>query len=176
MKRLIVKTKLRRVSLLVAGAGALLCVVTGMFAEQTASQTQAVAGAALERSLKVLPLAGDGEENDLERHILAPIVVEVLDRNDMPVLGADVVFHFPTSGPGAFFSGQKTTRTVKTNAQGEAAATDWTDNGQIGKFTVQVAARYGNQIGDSTFTMANVPRVEIKNTLLPNRKKSGPAH
>jgi hypothetical protein len=169
MKHLRVVRKLRRVCLFLTGAGALLYIATATFGQQS-SQTQVVARAPVEWSLKVLPLAGDGAENDLERRILAPIVVEVLDRNDMPVLGADVVFRFPATGPGASFSDQKKSRTVKSNAQGEAAATDWTDNGETGKFKVQISARYGDQVGESTISMANAAKLEYKSTLIPTRK------
>src|SRR5690242_1371414 len=46
------------------------------------------------KDLKVIPLAGDGEMNDLERKVMAPLVIEVLDQNDKPVESADVVFRF----------------------------------------------------------------------------------
>src|SRR5580704_9752114 len=43
------------------------------------------------QGLKMVTLAGKGEMNDLERHVMAPLVVEVLDQNDRPVEGAEVV-------------------------------------------------------------------------------------
>ncbi len=52
-------------------------------------------------------LAGNGEMNDLERRVMAPLVVQVLDQNDRPMEGAEVVFRFPISGPGATFTGWK---------------------------------------------------------------------
>src|SRR5262249_11204984 len=51
------------------------------------------------QSLRVVPLAGNQESNDLERRVMAPLVVQVLDQNSRPVEGADVVFTFPTTGP-----------------------------------------------------------------------------
>src|SRR2546421_662207 len=51
------------------------------------------------QNLKLIALAGKDEMNDLERHVMAPLVVEVLDQNDRPVEGADVVFRFPLKGP-----------------------------------------------------------------------------
>src|SRR5712692_9173328 len=57
------------------------------------------------KGLKVLVLAGNGEMNDLERRVMAPLVVQVLDQNDRPVEGADVVFRFPLKGPSAAFAG-----------------------------------------------------------------------
>jgi hypothetical protein len=110
-------------------------------------------------SLKVTALAGDGEMNDLERRVMAPLVVQVIDQNDRPVEGADVVFRFPLTGPGAVFADQKTSKTARTNAQGQAAATGWTANGELGKFQVHVTAAYGNQFGEATISMTNVARL-----------------
>jgi hypothetical protein len=111
------------------------------------------------QNLKLIALAGKDEMNDLERHVAAPLVVEVLDQNDRPVEGADVVFRFPLDGPGAAFANQKTSQTFRTNAQGEAAATGWTANSQVGKFQIHATATYGNQMGEITFSMSNVTRI-----------------
>ena len=111
------------------------------------------------RSLKVSALAGNGEMNDLENKIMAPIVVEVRDRNDLPVEGADVVFRFPPEGPGAMFPDHKYSQQTKSNFQGQAAAVGWTANNQLGSFKVHVTATYGDQMGESSLTMTNVARI-----------------
>ena len=111
------------------------------------------------KSLKVINLAGEGEMNDLERRVMAPLVVQVSDQNDRPLEGADVVFRFPLNGPGATFADQKTSKTVRTNSQGQAAATGWTANSEVGRFQVHVTAAYGNQIGETTISMSNVTRI-----------------
>jgi len=123
------------------------------------SQTKPMAQLPIVQNLKVIPLAGKGEMNDLERHVMAPLVVEVLDQNDRPVEGADVVFRFPLKGPGATFANQKTPQSSRTNAQGEAAATGWTANGEVGAFQVHATATYGNQMGETSFSMTNVTRI-----------------
>jgi hypothetical protein len=120
---------------------------------------QPLAQLPVEQSLKILVLAGNGEMNDLERRVMAPLVVQVLDRDDRPVEGADVVFRFPINGPGATFATGKTSETARTNAGGQAAALNWMANGQIGKFQVHVTASYGNQVGETTVSMINVMRV-----------------
>src|SRR5258708_22622113 len=102
------------------------------------------------QNLKVLPLAGNDGLNDLERHTVAPLVVQVLDQNDRPVEGADVVFRFPLKGPGASFADQKTSQTMRTNSQGQAAATGWTANNAVGPFQVHATATYGNKWGRKT--------------------------
>src|SRR6202048_1195845 len=110
------------------------------------------------RSLKVTALAGNHEANDLERALMAPLVVQVLDQNDRPVEGAEVVFRFPLNGPGATFRGGNSSQTVRTNGQGQAAAQNWMANNQVGTFEVHVTASYGNQLGETTVSMTNATR------------------
>jgi|SRR5665213_3153834 len=127
---------------------------------------QPLAQLPVEQSLKVLVLAGNGEMNDLERRVMAPLVVQVLDQNDRPMEGAEVIFRFPIDGPSATFPGGKSSITVRTNGNGQAPAVNWMANGQVGTFQVHVNATYGNQIGEVTFPMSNVTRVadEKKNS------------
>ncbi|HYM07925.1 MAG TPA: hypothetical protein VEU11_15320 [Terriglobales bacterium] len=124
-----------------------------------AQQAKPMAPLPIEQSLKLVVLAGSGELNDLERRVMAPLVVEVLDRESRPVEGADVVFRFPIRGPSATFPGQKSSKTVKTNGQGEAACTGWMANNEVGVFQVHATATYGNQMGEVTIPMSNVTRV-----------------
>jgi hypothetical protein len=127
---------------------------------QPGSQNPAsVAPLPVEQSLKIRVLAGKDEMNDLERRVMAPLVVQVIDRDERPVGTAEVVFRFPITGPGATFAGGKTSQTVRTNTDGQAAALNWMANGQVGKFQVHVNATYGNQVGEATLSMTNVTRV-----------------
>jgi hypothetical protein len=111
------------------------------------------------RSLKVTALAGNKAMNDLERGLMTPFVIQVLDQNDRPVEGAEVVFRFPLNGPSATFRGGNTSQTVRTNGQGQAAAVNWTANNQVGTFDIHVTAAYGNQLGETTVSMTNVTRI-----------------
>jgi hypothetical protein len=111
------------------------------------------------KNLKILVLAGNGEMNDLERRVMAPLVVQVLDQNDRPVEGAEVVFRFPGSGPGATFQGGKTSQTVRSNGTGEAAAVNWIASNEVGTFEIRVTASYGNEFGETTIKMSNVTRI-----------------
>jgi len=111
------------------------------------------------QALKIVALAGKGEMNDIERHVMAPLVVEVIDSNDRPVEGAEVIFRFPLNGPSATFTGGKTSQTTRTNGQGQAAAMNWTANNQTGAFDVHITATYGNQSGEATVSMSNVNRI-----------------
>jgi hypothetical protein len=107
------------------------------------------------QSLRVVPLAGHGEMNDLDRKIMAPLVVQVLDQNARPVIGADVVFRFPLNGPSASFPNQQNSLTVKSNADGQAAAVGWTANGVAGTFEVRVTATRRNEMGEAVIPMTN---------------------
>ncbi len=111
------------------------------------------------QSLKVIPLSGNQGLNDLERKIMVPLVVQVVDQSDLPVDGAEVVFRFPLDGPSATFPGQKSSQTFRTNADGKAAAIGWTANGKVGSFRVQVTASRGNELGSATISMTNVTRI-----------------
>ena len=139
----------------------LLAVPTGAIAQQQPALPEEKPAASLPmvQSLKVVALAGSGEMNDLERKVMAPLVVEVLDRQDRPIEGAEVLFRFPLRGASAVFNDQKSVKTVRTNGQGEAAATGWMANNEIGSFQVHVTATFGNQQGETTITMSNVQRV-----------------
>lgn len=135
-------------------------------AEQTPAAQPAAAQAAgaptpppTVEGLKVIALAGKDEVNDIQRRVMAPLVVEVLDQNDRPVQNAEVVFRFPLQGPSAAFPGGKTSLTARTNGQGQVAAMNWMANNETGKFDVHVNASYGNQVGSLTLSMINANNV-----------------
>jgi len=111
------------------------------------------------KDLKILALSGNDEMNQLERKIMAPLVVQVLDQNDRPIQGAEVVFRFPLNGPSAAFAGGKPSETVRSNGTGEAAALNWFANNETGAFDVHVTATYGNHVGEATVKMTNVTRI-----------------
>jgi hypothetical protein len=111
-------------------------------------------------SLKVVALAGSMEMNDLEHKVMAPLVIQVLDQNDQPVEGADVIVRFPLSGPSALFPEQKNAGTFRTNADGQAAAVGWMANSQVGTIKVQVTATRGFEQGSATISMTNVSSVK----------------
>jgi hypothetical protein len=107
----------------------------------------------------VIALAGNGEFNDMGRGVMAPLVVQVLDRNGLPVEGATVVFRFPVKGPSAVFFNQQTSQAVRTNADGQAAAVGWKANGEAGTFDVKATATRGNEFGEVSITMTNVASI-----------------
>jgi hypothetical protein len=124
-----------------------------------ATPAQPMAPLPIIKNLKLLVLAGNGEMNDLERRVMAPLVVQVLDQNDRPVEGAEVVFRFPLSGPSAAFTGGKSSQSVRSNGTGEAAAVNWMSNNEVGTFEIHVTATYGNEQGETIVKMQNVTRI-----------------
>jgi len=132
---------------------------SGATAQSLPSSQQTISQAPTVRNLKVVPLAGNQEMNDLQTKVMAPLVVQVLDQNDQPVEGADVTFRFPVDGPTAVFAGEKNGQTFRTNADGQAAAIGWTANSKVGNFKVQVTALRGPEQGSALISMANVTRI-----------------
>lgn len=123
------------------------------------------------QSLKILPLAGNNEQNDLQRRLMAPLVVQVLDQNSRPVEGAQVTFRFPITGPSAAFTGGKSSQTFGTNADGQVAATGWVANSEVGRFPVKVTAIRRNEMGEATLYLENVTEVRA-NERAKAKKKS----
>ncbi len=155
-------------------AAALIAVSVFNVRAQEPAKAQVLSPLPMERSLKVLPLAGNHEKNDVTRHIMAPLVVEILDHNDMPIEGAEVVFRFPLSGATAAFDGQQSAHSFKTNGQGEAAATNWAANAITGKFTVHITVCRGNQMGETTVEMENATDLPDPSKLLKAHKNWEP--
>ncbi len=95
--------------------------------------------------LKIVVLKGEGAVNSIKGRTATAPVVEVRDSNDKPVTGAEVVFQLPAAGPGAVFNGWMRTQTVRTDAQGQAAATGMTPNDEPGRFNIKVTATNGTR-------------------------------
>lgn len=139
----------------------LLVFPPGLYAQVPQSPVQGtpVAPLPMIQNLKVIVLAGQREQNDLERRVMAPLAVQVLDQNDKPIEGAEVIFRFPPAGPTALFENQQSARTIRADSNGEARATSWFANNQVGTFQVHVTATYRNQMGQATVLMSNVSRI-----------------
>ena len=120
------------------------------------AQTPAPSPLPLE-SLTIYVLQGQNEIHDIRDRVAAMAVVEVRDENGLPIEGADVTFTLPPTGPGASFAGQQFTYTSKTNFQGQAAAT-FLSNMQTGRFTIRVAAKVGNRVGQAVIRQTNSTR------------------
>jgi hypothetical protein len=142
----------------------LLVVLTLSSSQSWAQQAPATGNppdSKMSEKLRVLVLEGEHGLNDTERSLPALTVVEVRDENDRPIENADVTFRLPPSGPGGTFPGQKFSRTVRTNPQGQAATTGFTPNHELGEFAITVTATYGTLMGRATIHQTNEARVNI---------------
>jgi len=122
-------------------------------------QAEPVAALPLETGLRVVPLAGNGEFNDIGAKLPSLVVVEVRDADDRIIEGAEVVFRFPPSGPSGYFPGPKLTQTKRTNAQGQATPDGWVPNAQAGPVVLKASATHGNLMGETEIRMINAPQV-----------------
>lgn len=112
-------------------------------------ETQLPAG-----SLRIVVLEGAEAINSIPLMRSVAPVVEVRDDRDMVVEGATVEFRLPASGPGGTFPGNRTFFSVRTNAQGQAAA-PFIMNTLPGKFDIAVTATAGNREGRAVIRQTN---------------------
>ena len=105
-------------------------------------------------SLKILVLAGEGAVNIIQQKTAVRPLIEVRDRNNLPVAGATVTFSIGGGGSGAAFAGGVQTLTVTTNAAGQAAASGLNALSS-GAFQIQVQAAYQGQLATAAISQTN---------------------
>jgi hypothetical protein len=99
---------------------------------------------------------GEGATNQIRsRSGVAPIV-EVRDAEDKPVPGAEVYFQLPLAGPSGYFNGWLRNQTVKTDANGRAAARGFQPNDEEGRFNIKATATMGSRTGSAVIAQSNV--------------------
>jgi hypothetical protein len=125
---------------------ALVTFVTGSVAPLTAQQPAS--------SLKIVVLEGEGGVNIIQQKTAVRPLVEVRDRNNLPVAGASVTFTIGGGGQGAAFAGGAQTLTVTTNAAGQAAASGLNALSS-GAVQIQVQAAYQGQIATAAISQTN---------------------
>src|SRR4051812_24638161 len=89
---------------------------------------------ATQPALRIVVLEGESAVNIIQQKTAVRPLIEVRDRNNVPVAGATVTFTIGTGQPAAFAGGLQTL-TVTTNAAGQAAASGF---GALGPGAVQV--------------------------------------
>ncbi len=104
-------------------------------------------------SLRILVIEGEDAVNIIQQKTAVRPVVEVRDRNNLPVAGALVTFSIE-GGKAATFGGASTL-TVATNAAGQAAVTGLTPSA-AGAFQIQVQAAFQGQVATATIAQTNV--------------------
>lgn len=103
-------------------------------------------------ALRVVVIEGEDAVNIIQQKTAVRPLVEVRDRNNLPVAGAVVTFSIPG---GASTFGGAATLTVATNAAGQAAVTGLTPS-VAGAFQIQVSAAFQGQIATATIAQTNV--------------------
>jgi hypothetical protein len=102
--------------------------------------------------LKIVVIEGEDAVNIVDKKTAVKPVVEVRDRNDLPVAGAIVTFSI--GGKGATFARGAQTLTATTNAAGRAAVTALNPIGS-GAVQINVQATFQGQTGAATITQTN---------------------
>ena len=103
--------------------------------------------------LKIVVIEGEAGVNIIQQKTAVKPVIEVRDRNNLPVPGAIVTFSIE-GGTAASFGGASTL-TVATNAAGQAAVTGMTP-ATAGAFQIQVSAAFQGQVASATIAQTNV--------------------
>jgi hypothetical protein len=101
--------------------------------------------------LRIVVVEGEDAVNIIQQKTAVAPIVEVRDRNNLPVSGATVTF---TIGQGGSFAGQSTL-TVVTNAAGQATATGLTPSA-AGAIQIQATATFQGQTAIATIAQSNV--------------------
>jgi hypothetical protein len=101
--------------------------------------------------LKIVVIAGEGAVNIIQQRTAVAPIVEVRDRNNLPVSGASVTFS--VGGSGATF-GSGSTLTVVTNAAGQATAAGLTPT-TAGAVQINVTASFQGQLATAAVTQTN---------------------
>jgi hypothetical protein len=103
-------------------------------------------------ALRVVVIDGEDAVNIIQQKTAVRPVVEVRDRNNLPVPGAVVTFSIQG---GASTFGGASTLTLATNAAGQAAVTGLTPSA-AGAFQIQVSAAFQGQVATATIAQTNV--------------------
>ena len=104
-------------------------------------------------ALRIVVIEGEDAVNIIQQNTAVRPIVEVRDRNNLPVSGALVTFSIE-GGKAATFGGASTL-TVATNAAGQAAVTGLTPSA-AGAFQIQVSAAFQGQVATATIAQTNV--------------------
>lgn len=103
--------------------------------------------------LKIVVIAGEDAVNVIQQRTAVAPIIEVRDRNNVPVAGVPVTF--TVGGSGASFAGGVNTLTVTTNALGQATASGLTPTA-TGALRVTASAVLQGQTATATIAQTNV--------------------
>ena len=118
-----------------------------------AGSTASAQGANQNAALKIVVIEGEDAVNIIQQKTAVAPLIEVRDRNNLPVGGATVTFS--VTGPGATFAGGAQSITVVTNAAGQAAAAGLTPTA-TGAVQISATATFQGQTAIATIAQSNV--------------------
>jgi hypothetical protein len=105
--------------------------------------------------LQIAILEGEGALNNIKQQTAREPIVQVEDQNHKPIAGALVIFTLPQSGPGGSFAGGSNIFEGVTDINGQATATGLTPNKVVGKYEIQVDAKYHGLTAHTTIHQSN---------------------
>ena len=135
------------------GSLAILGLLVGL---SPAFASQAQEGTAFEP--KIVVLLGEGGINVVKQAITASPLVEVRDQYDAPIVGAEVRFSLPTSGPGGVFAGGTKELSLVADPLGRVDMGQMRPTGK-GLFKIEVSASYKGRTATVTILQTNFPTV-----------------
>ena len=104
-------------------------------------------------AFKIVVIAGEDAVNVIQQKTAVAPIIEVRDRNNLPIPGVTVTF--AVSGQGATFAGGVQSLTVVTNAAGQAAAAGLTPTA-TGALQISATATFQGQTVAATIAQSNV--------------------
>src|SRR5262245_31278610 len=110
-------------------------------------------------ALTIRVLDGEDGVNIIKKKTAVKPVVEVRDKNDLPVAGALVIFTTPGSGASGTFAKGAHTVSVVTNSAGRAAVTSFQPV-EPGAFNIGLSASYNGQVASTTIAQTNFTTVQ----------------
>jgi hypothetical protein len=103
-------------------------------------------------ALRIVVVEGEDAVNIIQQKTAVRPLIQVVDRNNLPVPGATVTF--TVSGQPAAFANGAPTLTVTTNASGQAAASGFTAI-RPGAVQIQVSAAHQGQVASAVISQTN---------------------
>jgi hypothetical protein len=126
----------------------------GTLAQEPPAQSSAPKLNPWDSGLHIEILKGDRGVNIIKKKTAVTPVVEVKDRNNLPVAGVLVLFSSPSDGPSVTFLNGERSFSAMTDANGQAAATGVKPL-NTGSFQLHVSASYQSETATATIEMTN---------------------
>src|SRR5581483_11788066 len=104
--------------------------------------------------LHIVVVAGQNAANVLKTKSAVQPVVVLLDANNRPVIGAEVTFRTPDTGPGALFLNGNRWQSLATEMDGRVTVTGMQPVG-LGSFRISVDAAYNGHFASAAIEQTN---------------------